>query len=395
VGSFTKSSATGNQIVTHTLGQAPKALILWTSGKTNETASAGFSFGLGVSDGSTDVATSMEAANGAATSASARHMAAKIMTLVNANQATRAEADLASWTSSSFTLNWTTNEASAYVVHYLAIGGPQVSAKVVMWQAPASPGNRVVSTVGFRPEAVLHFNAGGAFTNPPPFVTGNAVFGLGAMDRSGGQWSIMVGDTAKANPSTASRAQKTDSTIFTTTDAPSLAITKEATFVSMDNNGFTVDFTANSSSPNQTQIFSLALAGVRAKVGAFPKSTSAQPAIQSVTSPGFRPGVVLFSSYQSTTQTATVSIPHTRLGIGASDGPREGSSALASADNVSPSNVDGIDKTSKVFMKVDNATMNVDAEADMTSLDPTGFTLTWTKNDAVATQIGFVALGAP
>jgi len=104
---------------------------------------------------------------------------------------------------------------------------------------------------------------------------------------------------------------------------------------------------------------------------------------------------VLFSSYQSVAQTAAVSIAHTRLGIGASDGPREGCSAIAVADAVMPTNVDGIDKTSKVFVKVDNTTMTTNAEADMTSLDATGFTLNWTTNDAVATQINFLALGAP
>jgi hypothetical protein len=44
---------------------------------------------------------------------------------------------------------------------------------------------------------------------------------------------------------------------------------------------------------------------------------------------------------------------------------------------------------------VDNATSTVDAEGDLTSFDATGFTLNWTKNDAVATQICFLALGAP
>jgi hypothetical protein len=39
--------------------------------------------------------------------------------------------------------------------------------------------------------------------------------------------------------------------------------------------------------------------------------------------------------------------------------------------------------------------MTIDAEADLASFDPTGFTLSWTKNDPVATQIGFLALGAP
>jgi len=396
VGSFAKSGTTGNQVVTHTLGQTPKAIILWTVGKTNETASAGFTFGIGVSDGTTEYATSMEAANGVTTSVSARHMAAKAITIVNSNQATRAEADLTTWSSSSFTLNWTANEASSYVVHYLAVGGPSVSAKVVLWQAPASTGNRAVTGVGFQPETVLHFNAGGAFTTAPPFETGNAVFGMGVMDKGGGQWAMMTGDTANANPSTSSRSQKTDSTIYTTTDAPAVNITKEATFVSMDSGGFTVNFTANSTSANQTQIFSLALAGLRAKAGSFNKSTGAQPASQGITTPGFRPGAVLFSSYQSTTQAGgTVHIAHERLGIGATDGSHEGCSALANADNVSPTNVDGIDKTSKVFLKLDNTTMATNAEADLSSLDATGFTVNWTTNDAVATQINFLALGAP
>jgi len=46
-------------------------------------------------------------------------------------------------------------------------------------------------------------------------------------------------------------------------------------------------------------------------------------------------------------------------------------------------------------MTMDNANATTDAEADLASFDPTGFTLSWTKNNAVATQIGFVALGAP
>jgi hypothetical protein len=104
---------------------------------------------------------------------------------------------------------------------------------------------------------------------------------------------------------------------------------------------------------------------------------------------------VFFSSYQSVAQPAGVSIAQTRLGVGASDGTHEGCSAMAVADNVSPTNVDGIDKTSKAFMKLDNTTMTIDAEADLASFDATGFTLNWTKNDAVATQIGFLALGAP
>ena len=94
-------------------------------------------------------------------------------------------------------------------------------------------------------------------------------------------------------------------------------------------------------------------------------------------------------------QTATVQIAHARIGIGASDGIHEGSSAIAVPDSVSPTVADGADKISKVFMKMDNASATIDAESDLTSFDATGFTLNWTKNDAVATQICYWALGAP
>jgi len=132
---------------------------------------------------------------------------------------------------------------------------------------------------------------------------------------------------------------------------------------------------------------------VKATVGSFNKVTTAAPASQSVSSVGFRPGAVLLSSYQMAAQTASVSETHCSYGIGASDGTREGSSAFVSTNDDSPTAVDGIDKTSKVFVKM--STPPEDAEADLTSLDATGFTLNWTMNDNVASQIGFWALGAP
>lgn len=81
------------------------------------------------------------------------------------------------------------------------------------------------------------------------------------------------------------------------------------------------------------------------------------------------------------------------MGIGASDGAHEGASAVVDVDAVSPTSVDAEDKTSKVFIKMDS--VPADAEADMASFDPAGFTLNWTTNDPIASQICFVALGAP
>ena len=43
---------------------------------------------------------------------------------------------------------------------------------------------------------------------------------------------------------------------------------------------------------------------------------------------------------------------------------------------------------------MNNATRVVEARADVSSLDSGGFTMSWTANDAVATEICYAALGA-
>ena len=79
-------------------------------------------------------------------------------------------------------------------------------------------------------------------------------------------------------------------------------------------------------------------------------------------------------------------VVHSRFGLGASDGSTEGSSAVQDENGAAITNVDAIDKTSKVFMKLDNGTPAIDAEADLTTFGTDGFTLNWTTNDAVQTR---------
>ncbi len=163
---------------------------------------------------------------------------------------------------------------------------------------------------------------------------------------------------------------------------------KKASWVSMNSDGFTVDFTTAGGTLNQ--MFSLALKGVTAKAGSFSKSTSGAPASQSVTGMVFQPSLLLLSSFQDVSQANPVD--QSRYAIGASAGVTEGSSALQDANGKRTTKVDGIDKISKVFVKVDNDSPAIDAQADLSSLDSGGFTLNWTTNDAVATQLLYLAL---
>lgn len=385
VGSFTKRTTTGTQVVAHGLGGLPKALILWTSGRTDETLSASYHFALGMSDGTTarSVAAASKGDGSPVNSDASRRIANKALSIVEWGQTVLAEADLQSWDGTNFTLSWTSNDGNAYVVHYLAISGNDVSAKVVGWTLNTTSGNQVVSTIGFKPDVVIHAHAGANFTSAPPTTMASSVFGLGVMDADGAQWAnthFTADNNVSANTQ---RYQRPDRALVVINAAAS--VVREATFVSMDANGYTVGLPNTGSA---MQVVSLALQGVQAKAGSLLKVTGAAPLTQSVNGVLFRPRAVLVSSVQDTAEGAPAI--NSRFGLGVVDDTTQGSAAWTDTDAISPK-VDAIDKTSKAFVKIDNNSSTIAAEANLT-IDPAGFTLQWTTNDAVQTQLLYLML---
>ncbi len=386
-GSFAKSTSTGTQVITHGLGTTPRAVILWTNGKTNETVSASHLFAFGMSDGTTSYAIAAASENDAAGSRSnaSRRIANKALTIVQWGEQLLAEADLQSWTATTLTLNWTTNNGSAYVVHYLVVGGNGVSAKVVGWQLNATSGTQSITSVGFQPDVVIHAHAGDDFTAAPPATRTSSAFGLGVMDVNGAQWANTQYTLDNSGRSDTQRYQRTDRTLVTINTTP--GVSREATFLTMLSNGFIVQLPGAGA---VTRMGSLALRGVRVKAGSLNKSVASAPVDQAVSGLTFRPHAILLSSVQDVTEAAPA--VHSRFGLGVADQTSEGSIAWQDTDGLNWSSVDGVDKTSKAFVKINNNSSVIDAEADLKSLDTSGFTLRWTTNDAVATELLYLAL---
>ncbi|MEW6171853.1 MAG: hypothetical protein AB1510_02120 [Bacillota bacterium] len=381
VGSFLKSTGTApvSQTVAHGLGQTPKALILWTNGKTDELFSGSFMFGQGFSDGVNSRSVAVASLDndlygnyGGAISSTA------VLTIVNPGDVVVARCSLASWDATNFVLNWTTNDAVAYVIHFIAIGGTDVSAKVITHNTPTVTGNISVTGVGFQPDVIL--------TLPATTGADKLSFGLGAASSSTAQWATRVYAISGASNTRSKRAQLTNACVFEGTD---LFTRLQASLVSFDADGFTLNYTAVATV--SLSVWCLCLKGVFAKAGVFNKSTGTAPASQAITGVGFKTRAVLLASFQNITAAGIVA--NARFGIGASDGTTEGCSAFQDTDVLATSSADGIDKTSKVFVKVNNNTPSIDAEADLTSLDADGFTLSWTTNDAVATEMLYLAFG--
>ena len=275
----------------------------------------------------------------------------------------------------------------AYVIHYIAIGGTDVSAKVVDWTMATAVGNATVTGVGFQPDVVFHAHGGHTLTAALPTNVAVGAFGLGVMDFDGDQWAFANWTLDNRGTSDTQRGQLTNAALYSFNNG--LTVQKRASWVSMNADGFTMNF-SNTGSNAAARVFSLALKGVNVKPGSFLKSTGAAPASQAITGVGFTPRLIMLASVQDTTQANPVA--HSRFGLGASDGGTEGSSAVQDQDAAGVTVVDAIDKTSKIFVKVDNSTPAIDAEADLASRGTDGFTLNWTTNDAVQTEILYLAM---
>lgn len=397
VGTFlrTTAAAPAQQVVTHNLGATPRALILWTEGQAGFDSEHGLG-AIGFFDGSTALTVGGASHDNVAKTATGRRLAAKVISLAEGrgiSPTINSEADITAWDSSTFTLNWTTNDVSwAPEIHYLVIGGTGVTAKVLSWTGPGAgaTGLHAVTGVGFRPAVVLH-----AFTAPSDTIPTKALNlhrHLGVMDAAGNQWvhgRYSVDDLPTTSDTY--RYQATDATIAFS--AGTAAYTERAVFSSMDATGFTVDFTATPSSSTGTTFISLALAGLSAKAGHFDKSTAAAPTQQPISGLAFRPEALLMASHQSP---ATVggNIAHGRHAIGATDGTSYAFIAATDQDAVADCNTWTYSTTAALFEKIDNDVATVDARATLASFDSGGFTLNWATNDAAATQLTYIAFGA-
>jgi hypothetical protein len=406
VGTFTKPAATGAQTIAHNLGVTPSALILWTVGRVTENSGTGsYWWSFGISDGTTSRSTSASSEMPVNSENSDRRAAAKAITIVQYSLALQAEADLggggctASWDATNFCLNWTNmTNTSTMVIHFIAIGGSGVQAKVVDWTTVAS-GPKAVTGLTFQPSVVLHFMD--YDTAALPSTIADSTFMLGAMDAGGHQWASAFYSTNGSRPTTTARAQRTDSALVETNGTATQTL--RATFTSMDANGFTVNFATNTTGLAY-HVYSLALTGVNLWVGSFTRSgygstACPAPCLEPVTGLGFQPSMVLFASWMTTSSTSPAT--NARWGFGATDDTNEAATTVDDENNVGGSlkTVTGSREDVYAFEVLDSSNLSPTARGDIQngtggSFDSDGFTMDWTTNsDNVATEITYLALG--
>ena len=305
-----------------------------------------------------------------------------------------AQASLQSLDSNGFTLNWTTNAAGANIVNYIALGG-DTSASVGSFNLANAAGPQASPATGFKPSFVMFLHAGDGATDTN---NADAELGIGFAQSSSARGATVYA-SENVKPTAPGWQQLTNKAIaflsHTTGGLPVAA--GQADFVSMDNNGFTINVTTPSGA-GTWGVGYLALRGGRVTTGVFNENIAT--GTQSPATLAFKPNGVMLASRNLATgagvNAARLSIGAAGLGTGGAiiNGnvwAQDLSGQSAGGANSTRANMYN-DATNIISMGVNSAATNID-QATLQSLNLGSFTLDWTVVSGTAREILYWAIG--
>lgn len=395
IGTFTARTTVGSQTVTG-VGFTPKAVLLFSTGNTAfDTFSGDIQYYPGFA--ASAVEQRSYAVLGFDNSATSDTDSGYNTTSTIAdNTFTNTHiAELTAFNSDGFVLDWVTNNGTAWRILYVAIGGTDVTnAKVGAFNSPAVTGDNAVTGVGFEPEIV--FLLGTNFTADDTYTDLFGTFCHGMFNSAGEQGVVSLISLNGTAAMDTARYQRTDKCFATFSTTSTSTLTHEATFVSMDNDGFTLNYTT--ASVANKRVAYLALRGLQSKIDSFTSPTAGTaPVEQAVTGTGFAPEGVLFFTTGKTAGTSIVA--HNRLSTGMAHLSDEEGCLWFGDEDAALAAVTGRMMETDTCIRVSDevasvASSTTQALADFTSLDADGFTLNWSVKDASnAYQVIYVALG--
>lgn len=387
-GVFDKKTSNGTQAITG-IGFTPKVLMCWYGGATSDDTWQDFlRRGFGAATSSTNRYACGDSAEEDLTTSNCQvtKSPAHVISIVSPSGTLEGEADLTSFDSDGFTLEWTNSNATAYKIHYLALGGDDEieGAKVVSFVTSLSTGNQSITGIGFRPDTVICFgNTRFNSQEDGVHVNGGLLLGVSDGVNNVGTQAFLLDNSATENHS---RTIDIDGFIE---GADSIGFEDlHSVFVSMDDDGFTFNQINASPSPGY-RIFALCIQGVYTTTKNFNSEVSTT-GNKAYTGVGFTPvGLLTFGSTQSVDDAAA---NRGIFNIGASDGTN--SNAIMSGAERGVGDLACISKVGSIVV-IDTtdpmATLATTEEGTLTSFDSDGFTVNWVTSDANAVRNLYMA----
>lgn len=387
-GVFDKKTSNGAQVITG-VGFTPKVLMCWYGGATADDTWQDFlRRGFGAATSSTNRYACGDSAEEDLTTSNTQSTKspAHIISIVSPGGTLEGEADLTSFDSDGFTLEWTNSNATAYKIHYLALGGSDEikDAKVVSFVTSLSTGQQSVTGAGFRPDFVICFgNSRINSSENAQYAHGGLLLAVTDGINNVGTQSFLVDAFADEQHA---RTIDIDGFIEGTVTTPTEDL--HSIFISMDDDGFTFKQINAAPSPGY-RIFALCIKGIHTSTQNF-NSEISTTGDKAYTGVGFQPvGLLTFGSTQAVDDSvATRGI----FNIGAADGSN--SNALMSGAERGVGDLACISKVGSIVV-VDTtdpmSTLATTEEGTLTSFDSDGFTIDWVISDAQATRNLYIA----
>lgn len=270
------------------------------------------------------------------------------------------------------------DEAVGQALNYIAFGGATRQSKLAEFGLTAGAGLKSITGIGFQPECVILF---GSISELDTLREG-ARWHLGVATGPTEQWTIGYAANDNVSPN-----QRTG--VFY--DDKMIGVGVIGSLVSLDADGFTLNITSGHSAAIPIPMVYLALRGggsYKAGVATVPAATGNRSV-----SVGFPPDCVFIAS---TRKVANGESPDMSISLGAGDGTRE-FSAWAGADQQGP-NTGSYQEPGKIVTigRVDNTIpitlAELRAQAELSALGASDFTLDWTLVDGAAYKFGWLAV---
>lgn len=313
---FTKATTTGVQTVTG-VGFTGKALLLWTTYQTVAGATTAAVMSLGLTDGVLQSVRAIHHPGGEATTTSSQAeqtdaIAFKMTATSGATPTTLVRGEFVAFTADGFTIDWTTNDSDAAIVHALVLGGDIQAAFTQIKIDGSAPVDIPVTGVGFKPTAFVvmggaadEFGAGD-YSLGAPFGSMHG-FGFSNVTENVCGWTLGRGTGGAAD---CYRGQLTDAVasvrLANLSGASSLM---DARITAVGDDGYTITRDVGSASEPVQHV--LCLRGVKFALGSFTAPLTAIP--KSIDLP-FQPDLMVL---QTIGTTASENTSNMGLSIGA------------------------------------------------------------------------------
>lgn len=282
-----------------------------------------------------------------------------------------------------FTLNYNRTVASAYIVHYIALGGSHLSVAVGDMGHVGSSGTHESPSLGFAPVGYL-LAASDGIALEASSASRDFLFVLGGGTSSTEEFAISLFNENDEARSDTGRGQGATRVFQQQNVGNSIYVEVEHSAFGADT--FTVNTTVGATGPDA---FYIAFGGsIDCFMGNFTLNTSG--ATQAVTvETDFQPDAILF---MGTDQTADGAENDLMNSVGISDGTNHRGYAFGKDDNTASSEpTTNVSHTHCILSDMNIATGAAD-DADIDSFDANGFTIGHNVNPATAWRIGYFAI---